>query len=118
MLWSNPSYTKNPRGIGIYFGPDVANKFLDNELEMLIRSHECKMNGYEINGKVITIFSDPNYCDRSSSDQAQIPFSLRFPHLHVRYIQTIYAQNLQQPVFCSSLTLPNTKQGARSKSGT
>ena len=83
MLWSDPSYTNgkkpnNTRGIGIYFGPDVANKFLEeNELEMLIRSHECKMNGYEINGKVITIFSAPNYCDHMGNKGALIQLKLK-----------------------------------------
>ena len=83
MLWSDPSYTNgkrpnNTRGIGIYFGPDVANKFLEeNQLEMLIRSHECKMNGYEIFGKVITIFSAPNYCDHMGNKGALIQLTLK-----------------------------------------
>lgn len=46
------------------FGPDVTAKFLaDNNLELLIRSHEVKDNGYEVmhDGKCITVFSAPNY---------------------------------------------------------
>lgn len=35
------------------------------DLEYLIRSHEMKAEGYEVeaNGRVITVFSAPNYCD-------------------------------------------------------
>jgi serine/threonine-protein phosphatase 5 len=51
------------------FGPDVCNRFLDdNNLELLIRSHEVKDNGFEIhtgfNNRLITVFSAPNYCDQ------------------------------------------------------
>ncbi|CAG8709916.1 5756_t:CDS:2, partial [Ambispora leptoticha] len=68
LLWSDPQ--KNPgrglskRGVGIQFGPDVTEKFLKlNNLDLLIRSHEVKENGYVIehNGKCITVFSAPNY---------------------------------------------------------
>jgi serine/threonine-protein phosphatase 5 len=32
---------------------------------MLVRSHECKQDGYEYQkgGRVLTVFSAPNYCD-------------------------------------------------------
>jgi serine/threonine-protein phosphatase 5 len=48
------------------FGPDVAEKFLtENGLELLVRSHEVKPEGFEYQkgGKVLTVFSAPNYCD-------------------------------------------------------
>jgi serine/threonine-protein phosphatase 5 len=34
--------------------------------DLIIRSHEVKEQGYEIeaNGKLITVFSAPNYCDQ------------------------------------------------------
>ena len=34
--------------------------------ELLVRSHEVKDEGYEIEheGKLITVFSAPNYCDQ------------------------------------------------------
>eukprot|EP01048_Picozoa_sp_COSAG05_P015486 COSAG05_NODE_1873_length_3917_cov_3.587742_2_plen_107_part_00 len=37
-----------------------------NNLELLIRSHEVKDEGYEIEpgGRVVTVFSAPNYCDQ------------------------------------------------------
>lgn len=70
MLWSDPSKVNgrhpSKRGTSIAFGPDVAHKFLnDNNLELLVRSHEVKDEGYEVeaDGRVITIFSAPNYCD-------------------------------------------------------
>jgi len=38
------------------------------------RSHECKEEGYEVehNGKCITIFSAPNYCDQMGNKGAFI----------------------------------------------
>ena len=59
------------------FGPDVAKRFLDeNKLDLLIRSHEVKMKGYEVEpgGKVITVFSAPNYCDQMGNEGAIIIF--------------------------------------------
>lgn len=70
LLWADPvkENGRHPskRGVSIGFGPDIAKRFLDdNKLELLVRSHECKDNGYEAeaDGRVITIFSAPNYCD-------------------------------------------------------
>lgn len=54
------------RGPGMIAGPDIAAQFLArNKLELIIRSHEDKMEGYHIQkgGKVYTVFSAPNYCD-------------------------------------------------------
>ena len=67
ILWSDPSYIpgRHPsnRGVAITFGPDVVKEFLkNNNLKKVIRSHECKYEGYEILGDVITVFSAPNYC--------------------------------------------------------
>lgn len=70
MLWSDPQPMRgrapSKRGVGLSFGPDVTQRFLDdNGLKLLIRSHEVKMEGYEVeaNGRLITVFSAPNYCD-------------------------------------------------------
>lgn len=45
-LWSDPMPEKgcelNPRGAGVAFGPDICQKFLENNgLQMIVRSHEC-----------------------------------------------------------------------------
>ena len=77
LLWSDPSSIngRHPsnRGVAITFGPDVAKNFLkSNKLQKLVRSHECKNEGYEILGDVITVFSAPNYCDTMGNKGAII----------------------------------------------
>lgn len=65
------------RGISCGFGPDITKKFLsDNDLELLVRSHEMKDEGYEVehDGQLITIFSAPNYCDQMRNKGAFIIF--------------------------------------------
>jgi len=79
MLWSDPGSLPgrqpSKRGVGVSFGADVTERFLSaNGLELLIRSHECKDDGYEMehNGKTITVFSAPNYCDQMGNKGAYI----------------------------------------------
>lgn len=79
MLWSDPQPARgrapSKRGVGLSFGPDVTHRFLDdNNLDLLIRSHEVKMDGYEVEaeGRLITVFSAPNYCDSMGNKAAFI----------------------------------------------
>eukprot|EP00794_Sanderia_malayensis_P017605 gene17605-19358_t len=79
LLWSDPQpqigRSSSKRGVGVMFGPDVTTKFCeDNNLDYIIRSHEVKDDGYEIahNGKCITVFSAPNYCDQMGNKGAYI----------------------------------------------
>lgn len=79
MLWTDPQ--KEPgrgpskRGIGMQFGPDITKKFCENNgLEAIIRSHEVRQEGYEVehDGRCITVFSAPNYVDQTGNKGAYI----------------------------------------------
>lgn len=61
MLWTDPQPTPgrgpSKRGVGMQFGPDVTKRFCENNgLDAIIRSHEVRMEGYEVehDGRCIT----------------------------------------------------------------
>lgn len=92
LLWSDPQpmngRTPSKRGVACAFGPDVTKAFLkDNGLDYVIRSHEMKQEGYteEHGGKLITVFSAPNYCDAMGNKGAFI--RLNGSDLKPRYTQ-------------------------------
>jgi serine/threonine-protein phosphatase 5 len=81
LLWSDPQAQPgrgpSKRGVGLSFGGDVTKRFLkENNLDLVVRSHEVKDEGYEIehDGKLITVFSAPNYCDQMGNKGAFIRF--------------------------------------------
>ncbi|KAJ1548563.1 Serine/threonine-protein phosphatase 5 [Cladochytrium tenue] len=91
LLWSDPQPQKgrsrSKRGVGIQFGPDVTDAFCKlNGLDVIVRSHEVKQDGYEVahGGKCITIFSAPNYCDSVGNKGAFISVG---PDLKLKYTQ-------------------------------
>ena len=78
VLWSDPTESDkveglrpNARGPGLVtFGPDRVRKFCeDNDLQMIIRAHECVMDGFErfAGGLLITVFSATNYCGTANN---------------------------------------------------
>ena len=79
MLWTDPQTMPgrgpSKRGVGLQFGPDVTKRFCEkNGLEAVIRSHEVRMEGYEVehDGRCITVFSAPRYCDSTENQGAYI----------------------------------------------
>jgi serine/threonine-protein phosphatase 5 len=74
LLWSDPQeeegFGTSKRGIAFQFGPDITRQFCEtNNLKAIIRSHEVRMGGYSVehDGKCITVFSAPNYCDSTGN---------------------------------------------------
>lgn len=89
MLWTdpqpNPGRGPSKRGVGLQFGPDVTKRFCEkNGLEAIIRSHEVRMEGYEVehDGRCITVFSAPKYCDTTENKGAYINLG---PDLKLEY---------------------------------
>ncbi|CAH1719768.1 unnamed protein product [Chironomus riparius] len=92
ILWSDPvmsdTVCPNKRGAGECFGPETTNKFLSrHNLSTLVRSHECKSDGYEIvhNGNVITVFSASNYYEIGSNKGAYIKFGANSDRYFVQF---------------------------------
>ena len=100
ILWSDPTENDQIKGIQpnqvrdgskygniVKFGPDVVEKFLDkNNLTMLIRAHECVMDGFErfSEGKLITVFSATDYCKKHKNAGAMLLIDSRtniIPHI-------------------------------------
>ncbi|KAI4213688.1 MAG: hypothetical protein LQ351_003654 [Letrouitia transgressa] len=89
MLWTDPQPANgrgpSKRGVGLQFGPDVTKRFCEaNGLNAVIRSHEVRMEGYEVehNGRCITVFSAPKYCDSTENKGAYINVG---PELKLEY---------------------------------
>ncbi|KAH7365250.1 hypothetical protein KP509_18G017100 [Ceratopteris richardii] len=78
LLWSDPTENDsveglrpNARGPGLVtFGPDRVIAFCkNNNLQLIVRAHECVMDGFErfAQGHLITLFSATNYCGTANN---------------------------------------------------
>jgi len=118
MLWTDPQTTPgrgpSKRGVGLQFGPDVTKRFCEkNGLEAVIRSHEVRMQGYEVehDGKCITVFSAPKYCDSTENKGAYIniesDYKLQFnqfdavPHPDIKPMVSIASRYRAESVLTS-----------------
>ncbi|CAJ1441855.1 unnamed protein product [Effrenium voratum] len=86
LLWADPhsgipGLCSSQRGDGIVtFGSDITQRFLQsNDLNLVIRSHECQDNGFEWahDKRCLTVFSAPNYCDEVGNQGAVIRYGRR-----------------------------------------
>ena len=94
ILWSDPTdndsdmgiqpnVTRDPTGVGniVKFGPDRVVEFLkNNSLGLIIRAHECVMDGFErfAMGQMITIFSATDYCGKHKNAGAILYLTNKF----------------------------------------
>ncbi|XP_057313547.1 serine/threonine-protein phosphatase with EF-hands 2-like [Hydractinia symbiolongicarpus] len=96
LLWSDPQPTcgkvfNKHRGGGCCFGPDVTDSVLrKHKLDLLIRSHECKFEGYEYahNNKVLTVFSASSYYADGSNLGAYIKLDVNLTPRIVQFSAT------------------------------
>lgn len=94
ILWSDPTDTdedlgiqpnfiRDPNSTGniVKYGPDKVDEFLArNHLLIILRAHECVMDGFErfAGGALITVFSATDYCGRHKNAGAVLFITRRF----------------------------------------
>lgn len=94
ILWSDPTdsdtetgiqpnTTRDPTGVGniVKFGPDRVSEFLkNNNLGLIIRAHECVMDGFErfSGGQLITVFSATDYFGKHKNAGAILYLTNKF----------------------------------------
>lgn len=82
-------------------GPDITKAFLErNRLQLVVRSHEVVMGGYEImhDGNLVTVFSAPNYCGKVRVEV--IPQSVScLVALRLSLTYVVHTMCVQTPIF-------------------
>lgn len=130
ILWSDPRPTAHfpvqvrwfkpsDRGAGVEFGVEMTNQFCRrNKVALIIRSHECVQDGYEVlhGGRLITIFSASHYCQKNNNKGAFITFT----HKMEPEIQQFVAHDISEfnitDVAPDSKTAPKMEVGSASGS--
>ncbi|KAH7365718.1 hypothetical protein KP509_18G042200 [Ceratopteris richardii] len=110
LLWSDPfdglGRAPSKRGVAVAFGSDVTKRFLaDNNLDLIVRSHEVKEEGYQIehDGKLITVFSAPNYCDQMGNKGAFIKFKAPEFKPDIKVFEAVPHPNVKAMAYANNL---------------
>jgi len=109
LLWSDPDdevtgFCVSNRGAGYLFGPDTLKKFMHiNGLDLVARAHQLVMEGYKwmFDGKLVTIWTAPNYCYRCGNDAALLTLddNCRSKSINVFDAVTLSTTNLEPQYF-------------------
>lgn len=76
-----------------------------NKLSLLIRSHEHKVEGFEVchNNHCWTVFSAPNYCGTGRNKAAVLKFNPVSDLFHAAYVVQFNAATNREPGVCKAI---------------
>ncbi len=129
VLWSDPTdndqecgiqkdLARDPNATGyiVRFGPDKVEEFLKrNDLLLIVRGHECVMDGFErfAKGQLITVFSATDYCGKHKNAGAALFIQKNFEVLP----KLIFPLDTsKQPGWIENERRPQTPPGWKSNS--
>ncbi|XP_044537645.1 serine/threonine-protein phosphatase 2A catalytic subunit alpha isoform-like [Gracilinanus agilis] len=94
LLWSDPDdingWEPSPRGAGYLFGADVSEIFSQaNGLALISRGHQLVESGFNWShdGRVLTVFSAPNYCYRFGNQAAIMELETATKYTFIQFDQ-------------------------------